>query len=162
MKQLEEEHEQEKKEQVQKQQALIFGSLFMLANKLQVVSDQYLEKDGITTKQWLLLAAISFFKENAPTLSEVSQMIGSSRQNTKQLALKLEKNGFLKILKDEQDTRAYRLILTEKCDIYWRSREDMDQRFITDLFSCLSFEETSALSGCIPKILKKIDEMNRG
>ncbi|NTV77747.1 MAG: MarR family transcriptional regulator [Clostridiales bacterium] len=153
--------ERDNNEEKQRLQALIFGSLFMLANKLQVVSDQYLEKDGITTKQWLLLAAISFFKETAPTLSEVSQMIGSSRQNTKQLALKLEKNGFLKILRDEQDTRAYRLTLTAKCDEYWKSRENQDQEYISDLFGLLSFEETAVLAGCIPKLLKKIEEANQ-
>lgn len=137
-------------------QAFIFGNLFLLANRLQVVCDQYLDKDHITTKQWLLLAAISQFKDTSPTLSEVSELLGCSRQNIKQLALKLEKKEFLKIKKDEQDTRAYRLVLTEKCDLYWKSREDMDNKFITDILSCLTSEETDILSGCITKVLAKV------
>lgn len=138
-------------------QAFIFGNLFLLANQLQVVCDQYLEKDHITTKQWFLLAAISQFNDTSPTLSEVSELIGCSRQNIKQLALKLEKKEFLKIRKDEQDTRAYRLVLTEKCNFYWKSREDLDSKFITDILSCLTSEETNILSDCITKVLAKIN-----
>ena len=140
-------------------QAYIFGSLFLLANKLQMVCDQHLYKDNLTAKQWLLLAAISQFNDTAPTLSEVSELIGSSRQNIKQLALKLEKNGFLEIRKDEHDTRAYRLVLTEKNNLYWKNREVMDNKFITDILSCLTSDETNVISSSIPKLLAKITEI---
>jgi DNA-binding MarR family transcriptional regulator len=141
-------------------QAFIFGNLFLLANKLQVVCDQYLDTDNITTKQWLLLAAISQFNDTSPTLSELSDFIGCSRQNIKQLASKLEMKEFLQIRKDEQDTRAYRLVLTEKCNLYWKSREDMDKNFIVHILSCLTSEETDILSDCIIKVLAKIAEIN--
>jgi len=39
--------------------------------------------------------------------------MGSSRQNVKQLALKLEENDYLKIEKDENDARVIRLKLTK-------------------------------------------------
>lgn len=148
--------------QERNKQAFIFGNLFLLANRLQVVSDQYLNNDNITTKQWLLLAAIGQFKDTSPTLSEVSEMIGCSRQNIKQLALKLEKNGFIKITKDEKDTRANKLILTEKCNLYWKSREDTDYKFIEDILCCLTSEETNILSDCITKILTRIAEIDEG
>jgi DNA-binding MarR family transcriptional regulator len=151
--------ESEENQQELNQQMFIFGNLFLLANRLQVVCDQYLYEDNITTKQWLLLAAISQFKDTSPTLSEVSEMIGSSRQNIKQLALKLEKKEFLKIRKDEEDTRAYRLVLTEKCNLYWKSREKMDNKFIADIFNGITSEETNILSDCIPKVLVKITEI---
>jgi len=141
-------------------QAFIFGNLFLLANRLQVICDQYLDKDNITTKQWLLLAAISQFTDTSPTLSEVSELIGCSRQNIKQLALKLEKKEFIKIQKDEQDTRAYRLILTEKCNLYWKEREEMDNKFIAEIFSCLTPEEINIIYGCIPRVLSNIAEIN--
>ncbi|RDU24167.1 MarR family winged helix-turn-helix transcriptional regulator [Anaerosacchariphilus polymeriproducens] len=140
------------------QQAIIFGNLFLLANRLQIVCDQYLDKDNITTKQWLLLAAISQFTDRSPTLTEVSGLLGYSRQNIKQLALKLEKNGFVEIRKDEHDTRAYRLVLTEKCNLFWKNREDMDNRFIASILSGLTSAETNILSDCISKVMEKIDE----
>lgn len=140
-------------------QAFIFGNLFLLANKLQVISDQYLATSGLTTKQWFLIAAIQQFGDTPPTLSEVSELSGSSRQNVKQLAIKLKKNDFLRIEKDEQDTRALRLRLTKKCTSFWEQRENQDKQFITDLFSCLGETETDILSGSVQKILKRAEEM---
>lgn len=138
--------------------ALIFANLFLIANKLQVISDQYLTPSGLTAKQWFLIAAIQQF-DTPPTLSEVSELSGSSRQNVKQLAIKLEKNDFLRIEKDAQDTRAVRLILTEKCRSFWERREMQDTQFITELFSCLGETETGILSESVQKILKRVEEI---
>lgn len=137
-------------------QAFIFGTFFLIANKLQVISDQHLEKSDITTKQWFLIAAVQQFGDTPPTLSQISERIGSSRQNVKQLALKLEKNGFIHL---QQDSRAVRLVLTEKCRSFWKDRESMDQQFIKNLFRCMNAEEVNRLCESLKKVLKRIDSM---
>jgi MarR family transcriptional regulator, transcriptional regulator for hemolysin len=142
-------------------QKYIFGSMFLLANKLQVVGDQYMDRDGMTTKQWFLTAMISQFGENSPTLSEVADIMGTSRQNVKQLALKLEEKEFLKIEKDEQDARALRLKLTEKSKDFWEKREDKDSQFIKELFQDFTSEEIEVMSKGFNKLAKKIDEMGK-
>ncbi len=142
-------------------QRYVFGSLFLLANKLQVIGDQYLGKDDMTTKQWFLTVMISQFRDNPPTLSEVAELMGSSRQNVKQLALKLEEKEFLKIEKDEQDARAIRLKLTEKSQAFWEKRQDQDNQFIKDLFSSFSEEEMNIMTNSIGKLTEKIEEMGK-
>lgn len=142
-------------------QRYVFGSLFLLANKLQVIGDQYLGKDDMTTKQWFLTVMISQFRDNPPTLSEVAELMGSSRQNVKQLALKLEEKEFLKIEKDEQDARAIRLKLTEKSQAFWEKRQDQDNQFIMDLFSSFSEEEMNIMTNSIGKLTEKIEEMGK-
>ena len=137
------------------EQGFIFGNFFLLANKLQVISDKHLESVGLTTKQWFLLAAVQNFK-TPPTLSEVSELIGSSRQNVKQLAIKLEKKNFLRLEKDEQ---AVRLILTEQCMNFWKDRDALDKQFIAEILSCLTNEETETVSTSLKKILKRIDKL---
>lgn len=137
----------------------IFGSLFILANRLQVVGDQYMSEDDMTMKQWLLTATISQFGDTPPTLSEVADIMGSSRQNVKQLAIKLEEKGFLRIEKDEQDARALRLKLTGKSYEFWEKREDKDRNFIMGLFESFSLQEIDILFNCINKLSNKIDEM---
>ncbi|MDF2547649.1 MAG: transcriptional regulator [Anaerosolibacter sp.] len=141
------------------QQRYIFGSLFLLANKLQVIGDQYLGKDDMTTKQWFLTVMISQFRDNPPTLSEVAELMGSSRQNVKQLALKLEEKEFLRIEKDEQDARALRLKLTEKSQVFWAKRENQDNQFIIELFSSFNEEEINTMANCIGKLVEKIEKM---
>jgi DNA-binding MarR family transcriptional regulator len=142
-------------------QKFIFGSLFLLANKLQVIGDQYMGRDGMTTKQWFLTAMISQFGSNPPTLSEVADLMGSSRQNVKQLALKLEEKEFLKIEQDERDARALRLKLTEKSQAFWEKREDKDSQFIRDLFEGFNQEEIDLIFTGFNKLFEKIEKMEK-
>lgn len=142
-------------------QKYIFGSIFLLANRLQVIGDQYLGRDEITTKQWFLNVMISQFGDNPPTLSEVAELMGSSRQNVKQLALKLEEKGFLNIQKDNQDARALRLKLTDKSREFWDKRQEQDDEYIEGLFKDLSPEEIDVLCRCFGKLFDKIEKIEK-
>ncbi|HYF84725.1 MAG TPA: MarR family transcriptional regulator [Clostridia bacterium] len=142
-------------------QKFIFGSIFLLANTLQVIGDQYLGRDGITTKQWLLQVMISQLGDNPPTLSEVAELMGSSRQNVKQLALKLEEKGFLTIQKDEHDARALRLKLTDKSQVFWEKRKKQDDEFIEDLFKDLSQEEIDSMFKGVGKLFTKVEKIEK-
>jgi MarR family transcriptional regulator, transcriptional regulator for hemolysin len=142
-------------------QKYIFSSMFLLANRLQVIGDQYMDRDGITTKQWFLTVMISQLGENSPTLGEVADLMGSSRQNVKQLALKLEEKEFLKIEQDEQDARAIRLKLTNKSQEFWGKRECIDNQFIKDLFKDFSHQEISIIAKGIDKLFIKIEKMGK-
>lgn len=139
---------------------LVFGGIFLIANKLQVVCDQFLGEDGMTTKQWFLTVIISQFGKNPPSLSEVAEKMGSSRQNIKQLALKLEEKEFLQIKKDKQDARTLRLVLTDKCREFWNNRQDKDDTFIRDLFKCLDKEELETIAAGMEKINIRLEEVN--
>lgn len=147
---------------ISEQQAAIFGSLFLLANKLQVVGDRYLAAEEMTTKQWFLTAVISRFAEDAPTLSEVAEVMNTSRQNVKQLALKLVEKGFLSIDPDPWDARAIRLRVTEKCKTFWSERQDKDTQFLEDLFRDLSELEVDVVARCLGKIIANIEKMPTG
>jgi DNA-binding MarR family transcriptional regulator len=135
----------------------IFGSIFLLANKLQVIGDKFLGVDDITTRQWFLTVMISQFKDEPPTLSEVAELMGSSHQNVKQLALKLESKGFIKIEKDEKDGRALRLRLTEKCNLFWEKREEVDNNYIRELFKTLNEEEIDNIYSGFNKLFESIE-----
>lgn len=142
-------------------QKYIFGSIFLIANKLQVLGDQYLGRGGITTKQWLLTVMISQFHDKSPTLSEVAELMGSSRQNVKQLALKLEKKGFLNIQKDDMDARALRLKLTDKCQAFWEQRQKQDEQYVEELFKDFSMEEIDATFKGFGKLFGKIEQLEK-
>lgn len=137
-------------------QKFIFGSIFLIANKLQAIGDQYLGEDGMTTRQWFLSIMIAQFENQAPTLTEVAQVMGSSHQNVKQLALKLEKKGFIRIDKDPTDGRAIRLSLTPKCRAFWMERREKDDAFIRNLFNDIDEDELEVMQSAIKKILRKI------
>lgn len=143
------------KEQLSNLQKYIFGEVFLISNKLQTIGDEFLGK--VTTKQWFLCVVIDeFFKDQNPSLSEVAEKMGTSRQNVKQIALKLEKIGFLEINKDEKDNRILRLSLTDSCREYWKSRGDKDEKFIKFIFNNMEIEELTQMFNSLDKFYKNI------
>jgi DNA-binding MarR family transcriptional regulator len=104
---------------------------------------------------------ISQFPDNPPTLSEVAELMGSSRQNVKQLALKLEEKGLLNIEKDEADARALRLKVTEKSQVFWEKRQEQDNQFIAELFKGLSQEELDCMLSGFNKLFGQLDKLNK-
>jgi DNA-binding MarR family transcriptional regulator len=98
----------------------LFGSLLVLVQHLSRRLDDALAPVGLTSRQWLLLAVMErWFPDRGPTLTEAAVRYGSSRQNVKQVALGLERRGYLRLVPDPGDRRATRLELTEKVSIFY-------------------------------------------
>ncbi|MGL4346007.1 MAG: MarR family transcriptional regulator [Cellulosilyticaceae bacterium] len=138
-------------------QQFVFGALFIIANKLQVNGDRW--DEHITMKQWLLVVMITQFREGAPKLSEVADFMGVSRQNIKQLALKLQKKGFITLQKDEKDSRALRIHLTAYCEAYFKGREVAEQMYLGQLYEGFTEEDMSGLYRGICRLLLNIQKM---
>ncbi len=114
------------------QKAYIFGTIFTLSNKLQVIGDEF--DENITTKQWLFIVSVTTF-EKPPMISELANFIGYSRQNAKRIAVALQKSGYVKISKDENDTRILRIELTPKCIGYFKKRGGREIEFLEKIFA---------------------------
>jgi len=114
------------------QKAYIFGTIFTLSNRLQVLGDEF--DTSITTKQWLFILGVSKFEE-PPTVSEVANLIGYSRQNAKRIAAALHEIGYVIISKDKNDARALRIKLTAKCIEYFKKRDKREIEFLEKIFT---------------------------
>ena len=97
----------------------LIGIMNAFNNRFQAVGDRCFEE--ISWKQCFILNCIRLFK-NPPTLKEISELVGSSHQNIKQLVLKLEKCGYVKMARDEKDGRKQRIIPTDLV-------EEMDEKY---------------------------------
>ena len=93
-------------------QAFLLGLLSAFDNRYQAVADRYLKE--ITWKQFFAIICINLCKE-PPTLNDLSEVMGSSHQNVKQILLKLESKGFVLMMVDEKDKRKQRYFVTDKC-----------------------------------------------
>lgn len=133
-------------------QAYIYGGIFALSNKLQLLGDKF--DSNISTKQWFLIAVIASFENELPTISMTAGRVGSSRQNVKKMALILEKKGFLTIIKDKEDNRIQRLKLTKYCIDYFKQRHEREERYMKSLF--LNLDE-ALLTGLF-RGMKKLEE----
>lgn len=146
----------------EKNEALIFGSFFVIANKLQTIADRYLSDSHLTAKQYFLLYVVERFGSQKPTLGQVAREMGSSHQNIKQLAVKLEQKGYIEIKKDYFDGRTVRLQLTPKCQEYRECRRDEDERFLEWLFIQYSDEEREQLLKLTNKFFQRMLAIDRG
>lgn len=137
----------------------IFGMLFKTSNSLQVYLDNLLKNDQLTAKQMFLMIVINTFGESYPTLKAVADKSSSSYQNVKQLALKLEKEGFVEILQDAEDKRKKRLRLTDKAQAYWADRNRSDQLEMDKLFSGCETGDLAMFLKVMYQLQENIDKM---
>lgn len=124
------------------QKAYIFGMIFTLSNRLQVLGDEF--DKNITTKQWLFILGVSKFEE-APTISEVANYIRYSRQNAKRIAAALHEIGYVILSTDKNDARALRIGLTSKCLEYFKSRNECEIEFLEKIFTGFDAESIDGL-----------------
>lgn len=117
--------------------AFLFGSIFISANKLQLLGDSF--DDRITLKQWNVLAAVSFFKEGA-SIGDVAEFTSTSGQNVKKIAVILEKKGYITIIKDSKDARYVRLHITDLAMELFEDRRQREEEFMEQLFQDMDHE----------------------
>jgi len=139
-----------------KQKAYIFATIFTLSNRLQTLGDEF--DENFTTKQWLFILAVSRFKE-PPTITEVANFIGYSRQNAKRIAADLQKAGHIILQKDENDARALRIIINPECIEYFKKRDKREIEFLEQVFTGFDAELTNSMYKGFVKLDKNIKDM---
>ena len=137
-----------------KEKGYIFGAIFFFANKLQNAGNKLFTE--ITMKQWLLLISIIRSGLENPTLTEVSEVIGYSRQNVKKIVVHLEKAGLVKMQKDINDGRVLRITLTRRCNLYLESRKEKENEFIENLYAGITDDEIEMMFLTMKKLENNI------
>lgn len=139
--------------------AELFGSLFVLVQHLTRRVDEQLVTLGLTSRQWLLLAVLQkWFPEQHPTLTEAAAKYGSSRQNVKQVARGLERHGWLRLVPDDVDRRATRLVLTERMTAFAAPEvEATSSAFLDAVFAGATHEELETLRGFVLALLARLE-----
>ncbi len=116
----------------------LLGLLSAFDNRFQAMADKTMEE--ISWKQFFAIICINLCKEN-PSIKELAEIMGSSHQNVKQILLKLEKKGFVKITLDEKDRRKQRVELTEYCMEFCEKNNDMSNQIMMRMFQGISEEQ---------------------
>ncbi len=134
----------------------VLGLLIDTANKLQIVGDRYFRSTGLTVKQWYFCALLERFGDRVPTLGELAGEMGSSYQNVKQIALKLEKKGLLRMKRDPRDSRKLRLFIPRSNLEYWEARKEGDAGFVAKIFHGSGRGEVRSLFESLRKLHGRI------
>lgn len=134
----------------------LFGLLFAFMNRLQATGDSFYEE--ITCKQFFLMACMNLFQDEAPTANQLSQVMGCSRQNVKEVLNGLCKKGLVVLEQDINDKRKQRIIRTDKA---WQMGEKYSQKekaFMALLYKGISDEEVRSVYKIISKMEKNLKD----
>ena len=148
-------------EEREKQIRAIYGSIFILQNRLQTVFDKL--DPYITAKQFMLLVILNQ-SPGENTFTHLGKLLGCSRQNVKKLAISLEKNGFVTIGQSERDKRSATINMTKKTLKYFDQVLEEHRKLLYQLFDDYTDEEINQLFYTLTKMYAGIDtfEMERG
>jgi len=144
-----------------KDQKFVFGSVLVIANKMDTLLERELKEYDVTAKQWLLTAILANSFDNPPTIKEVAREMGSSHQNVKQVALKLEQRGLLVFEKDQKDARVTRLKLTDQIYEFSQLTQSKATSFTQALFKGIEKEDMTKARVVLQKMLSNLTEMDQ-
>lgn len=138
----------------------IFASLLIVANRMETLLSRDLKEFGVTTRQWFLSATINSLFEKPPTIKAVAKQMGSCHQNIKQVALKLEHKGLLKLEKDKKDARVTRLKMTDDSYVFWKKTEPKGNVFVENMFKDIEEKDLIIARTVLKKMLSNLTEMD--
>lgn len=137
----------------------IFGTILMLSIRIDTLLEREFSKFDITPKQWFLSLIIKDFFDKPPTIKEAAKEMGTSHQNVKQVALKLEQKGLLILEKDKKDARATRLKLTENTYFLLKKLKLEDTEFKQALFKNIDKNDLRIVAKVLFSISDNVNEM---
>ena len=132
-------------------QAFLLGLLSVFDNRYQAAADKYFKE--VTWKQFFAIICINMCKD-APTLNDLSEVMGSSHQNVKQILLKLESKGFVSMLTDKKDKRKQRFVITEKCKKFLEENDNQNRNSEKIIMSIFEGIDEISLKTTIETIIK--------
>jgi len=144
-----------------KDQKFVFGSVLVIANRMDTLLERELKEYDVTSKQWLLTAVLDNSFDKPPTIKDVAREMGSSHQNVKQVALKLEQKGLLVFEKDTKDARVTRLKLTDQINEFAQLTQSKATAFTQALFKGIEKDDMSKARAVLQIMLSNLTEMDQ-
>lgn len=138
---------------------MIFALLLIISNKMNTLLDREFKQFDVTTKQWFLSESIKSLFDEPPTTKELAGEMGSSHQNIKQVALKLQQKGLLKLVKDKKDARVTRFNLTERSRDFWKKTEPKGAIFRAKMFKEMDKEDIARTRAVLEKMLVNLSKI---
>lgn len=140
-------------------EAMIFGLLLILSNRMNTLLEREFNEFDVTTKQWFLSETIHSLFDSPPTLKEAAHAMGSSHQNVKQVAMKLQQKGLLTLEKDKKDARVTRLRMTDQSHAFWKQTDPKGAIFRERMFKEIDAKDIKRTRHLLEKMLSNLAEI---
>jgi len=137
---------------------VLFGGVFILANKLRRVAEQKVE--GLSVKQWFLLRTLQDMPADpAPTITSLAKETDTTRQNAAKMLELLCRGGYVVIADSLSDGRSSEIEITEQGRQMLSIMLARSAGFINELFDEISGKDLDIAAGVIIKMIGRLNEM---
>lgn len=131
----------------------IFFILHNISKKMRKIADNELAVFGLTNTEMRILNMIYFFDADGCTQDEFVSQMEIDRSNVGRALKKLEKLEYIKREKDENDQRAFKVLLTKKG---WSIKDDL-LAIRVNMKKTISLNYSEKEFERLVKLLKKAD-----
>ncbi|MBN2533016.1 MAG: MarR family transcriptional regulator [Spirochaetales bacterium] len=129
----------------------------ILTHRIEEYERRIIEKSdlsNLSARQLYYLDEIYHLKQ--PTLTELAEKIDVSKPSATALVYKLERNGYIKKIRSEEDRRSFNIMLTEKGEKLAVLHDGIHYRFAEIIERFLSDKELLQLTKLLKKVIEKI------
>lgn len=137
----------------------LIGLISAFENRFQAMADKAMEE--ISWKQFFAVICVNLCRES-PTINELSEIMGSSHQNVKQILLKLEKKGFISFVPDAKDKRKQLIVLTDYCREFCSMNDERSAMIMENMFRGISEEQLQITIKTLIDIENNIKALDNG
>lgn len=134
----------------------LIGLINRFNNSFQAAADNFFEE--LSWKQIFFMNCVILF-EDAPTIREMSDLLGCSHQNAKQILSKLERQGFVEVQQDLSDKRKQRIMLTDKAIEFRRRYDESSEEAMQSIFEHISKEELITTISVFTRLNKNVNQL---
>ncbi len=127
-----------------------YGTLFSLANKIQVKGDKYFEL--LTSRQYMAIVAIAHLPEDETTLNNIARKLGTTKQSVKQLITIMENKGYVNVVPSRKDKRAVNVKITNTGKDVLLVVAEKGILFLEKLFKNLTTEDLETMWDLLRKL----------
>ena len=137
----------------------LFGHIFLLANKLQALGDAFLTE--MTLKQWLLLIVMFNMEKKEPSVTEIAESLGSTRQNVRKMLEALSERDYVTLGVNEQDKRNLSVALTQKTLQFFGRFKPRGDEFLAQLFDGIPEDHQDSTRMTVEALLNNVERMEK-
>jgi DNA-binding MarR family transcriptional regulator len=130
----------------------LFRLLVALGIRMRSLMDRQLAPDGLTTQQAVVLTMVET-ADRPLSVADVSRLLGTTHQNTRQIVEALIRKGLLTAELDERDRRSRRLALTSRVAEVFEGRDADDRRTVREWTAALDDEQAALAVELLARLL---------
>lgn len=142
----------------EKAEQQVFAKIFLVNNQLQRESGKLSEE--LTLKQWFFLIMLYKSKIPEPSVNDLAEQMGVSRQSAKKTVALLEKKAYVTVKSSTKDSRALCIAPTQQAIQFLRENRWRGNALLHSIFADIADEDMTTFVKVLNQVLSNAKQIN--